>query len=67
VFVYEDALREMMERVDAGEDPQGPQTMGEGGDSSATIGDLSENSSSDWSNGTATTSDDAEAESTESE
>ena len=27
VFVYEDKLKEMMERVDAGEDPQGPQSM----------------------------------------
>mgnify|MGYP000349795452 CR=1 FL=1 len=27
VFVYEDALEEMMARVDAGEDPEGPQTM----------------------------------------
>ncbi|WP_019240039.1 MULTISPECIES: LCP family protein [Enorma] len=62
VFVYEDDLREMMERVDAGEDPQGPQTMGQGGDSSATIGDLSDNSSDDWSNGTATTSGDASSD-----
>ena len=68
VFVYEDKLAEMMERVDAGEDPQGPQTMGQGDGQSATIGDLSENSSSDWSSGTATTSgnsDDEESEDTE--
>ena len=62
VFVYEDALREMMERVDAGEDPQGPQTMGEGDGQSATIGDLSENSSDDWAYGTATVGDDSEDE-----
>ncbi|WP_418722113.1 LCP family protein [Enorma sp.] len=62
VFVYEDKLAEMMERVDAGEDPQGPQTMGQGDGQSATIGDLSENSSSDWSSGTATTSGNSEDE-----
>ena len=55
VFVYEDELEEMMERVDAGENPGGPQTMGEGG-GAATIGDLSANEARDWSNGTATTS-----------
>lgn len=55
VFVYEDALEEMMERVDAGEDPQGPQTMGAGGDSGGTVGDLYENSNEDWRYGTATT------------
>lgn len=62
VFVYEDELAAMMERVDAGEDPQGPQTMGQGDGQSATIGDLSENSSSDWSSGTATTSGTSEDE-----
>ena len=56
VFVYEDKLEEMMERVDAGEDPQGPQTMGQGGDSGGTVGDLYENSNEDWRYGTATTS-----------
>lgn len=55
VFVYEDKLEEMMERVDAGEDPQGPQTMGQGGDSGGTVGDLYENSNEDWRYGTATT------------
>lgn len=55
VFVHEDALEEMMERVNAGEDPQGPQTMGEGGDS-ATTGDLVNNEADDWTYGTATTS-----------
>ena len=39
----------MMERVEAGEDPRGPQTMGSTGESSATTGDLSNNSASDWS------------------
>ena len=62
VFVYEDELAEMMERVDAGEDQQGPQTMGQGDGQSATIGDLSENSSSDWLSGTATTSGTSEDE-----
>lgn len=62
VFVYEDELAEMMERVDAGEDPQGPQAMGQGDGQSATIGDLSENSSSDWLSGTATTSGTSEDE-----
>lgn len=56
VFVYEDALKEMMERVDAGENPEGPQTMGKGGDDSATVGDLYNNSNEDWAQGTATTS-----------
>ena len=56
VFVIEDELAAMMERVNAGEDPQGPQTMGAGDGQSATIGDLSNNSNTDWSNGTAVTS-----------
>ena len=55
VFVHEDELEEMMERVNAGEDPQGPQTMGTGGES-ATTGDLSNNEADDWAYGTATTS-----------
>lgn len=55
VFVYEDDLEEMMARVDAGEDPQGPQTMGTGGNSGATTGDLANNTSEDWAYGTATT------------
>ncbi len=63
VFVYEDKLREMMARVDAGEDPEGPQTMGTGGDSSATVGDLYNNSNSDWAMGTATTSGDSSSDS----
>lgn len=40
VFVYEDELKEMMERVDAGKDPKGPNTMGLSDGSSSTIGDL---------------------------
>ena len=56
VFVDEEALAEMMVRVEAGEDPKGPQTMGSTGESSATTGDLSNNEASDWSNGTATVS-----------
>ena len=62
VFVYEDELAEMMERVDAGEDPQGPQTMGQGDGQSATIGDLSENSSSDWLSGTSEDEESGDAE-----
>lgn len=56
VFVYEDELAEMMKRVNAGEDPQGPQTMGTGGDEGGTVGDLYNNSNEDWRYGTATTS-----------
>ena len=66
VFVYEDELEEMMERVDAGEDPEGPQSMGTSSES-ATTGDLEENSSDDWYNGTATTSSDDDAEDEETE
>ncbi|MDN0069010.1 LCP family protein [Collinsella ihumii] len=55
VFVHEDKLEKMMARVDAGKDPQGPQSMGSGGES-ATIGDLANNSSDDWAYGTAETS-----------
>ena len=68
VFVYEDELAEMMERVNNGENPKGPQTMGQGGEDYATTGDLMSNASSDWSNGTATiASSEAESEETESE
>ena len=56
VFVYEDDLKKMMKRVEAGEDPKGPQTMGESDGSSSTIGDLSKNTSDDWASGTASTS-----------
>ena len=55
VFVDETALAEMMARVDAGEDPQGPQTMGTTGEGGGTVGDLYENSNEDWIYGTATT------------
>lgn len=55
VFVKEDKLAKMMERVNAGEDPQGPQSMGES-TGSTTLGDLANNSSDDWASGTATTS-----------
>lgn len=51
VFVYEDKLKEMMERVDAGEDSQGPQSMGSSSESS-TIGDLANNDSDSFSSGT---------------
>ncbi len=52
VFVYEDKLKEMMERVDAGEDPQGPQSMGSFSGESSTIADLANNDSRSFSNGT---------------
>lgn len=64
VFVHEDELKEMMERVNAGEDPQGPQTMGTGGES-ATTGDLSNNEADDWAYGTATTSSSSSEEDSE--
>ena len=57
VFVDDTALSEMMERVNAGEDPQGPQTARDTGVTGGTLGDLSNNTSEDWSNGTATTTD----------
>ena len=56
VVALEDELAAMMERVDAGEDPRGPQTIGSTTDASATVGDLSNNEASDWSNGTASVS-----------
>lgn len=52
VFVYEDKLKEMMERVDAGEDPRGPQSMGSSSGESSTIADLANNDSRSFSNGT---------------
>ena len=55
VFVYEDQLKEMMERVDAGEDPKGPQTAGQTGSGGSTVGDLYDNSVNDWAYGTAKT------------
>lgn len=55
VIADEYELAEMMERVDAGEDPQGPQTTGSS-DTSSTIGDLTNNTSSDYTNGTAKSS-----------
>lgn len=64
VFVHEDELEEMMGRVNAGEDPQGPQTMGTGGES-ATTGDLSNNEADDWAYGTATTSSSSSEEDSE--
>ena len=56
VVVYEDELKEMMARVDAGKDPKGPNTMGLSDGSSSTIGDLNENTSDDYAYGTATSS-----------
>lgn len=67
VFVHEDSLEEMMERVDAGEDPEGPQTMGESGGESSTTGDLTNNTASDYINGTDTSSSTTSGESAEEE
>ena len=64
VFVHETELEEMMARVEAGENPNGPQTMGTTGES-ATVADLSRNSGSDWSNGTASTSSSASSSDTD--
>lgn len=47
VFVYEDQLVEMMARVDAGENPEGPQTMGQDTSGDSTLGDISGASSDD--------------------
>lgn len=41
VFVDEVELAKMMERLDAGEDPQGPQTMGTDASGDSTLGDIS--------------------------
>ena len=57
VFCNEEATAEMMDRIDKGLDPQGSQTMSTGGLSeSSTIGDLTNNTASDYVNGTATAS-----------
>lgn len=47
VFVYEDKLAEMMQRLDAGENPEGPQTMGEDTSGASTAGDIMTDSSSE--------------------
>ena len=47
VFVYEDKLDEMMQRLDAGENPEGPQTMGEDTSGASTAGDIMTDSSSE--------------------
>ena len=41
VFVYEDKLAEMMDKVDAGENPDGPQTMGSETGNGSTLSDIS--------------------------
>lgn len=57
VFCDEEATAEMMERVDAGEDPKASQTMTTSGSTDgSTIADLKENTADDYINGTATTS-----------
>lgn len=40
VFVYEDELAEMMALIDAGENPNGPQTMGQDDSGDSTAGDI---------------------------
>ena len=40
VFVYEAELAAMMEKVDAGENPEGPQTMGQDTSGASTAGDI---------------------------
>lgn len=47
VFVYKDKLAEMMQRLDAGENPEGPQTMGEDTSGASTAGDIMTDSSSE--------------------
>lgn len=47
VFVYEDKLAEMMQRLDAGENPEGPQTMGEDTSGASTAGDIMTDSASE--------------------
>lgn len=47
VFVYEDKLAEMMRRLDAGENPEGPQTMGEDTSGASTAGEIMTDSSSE--------------------
>lgn len=47
VFVYEDKLAEMMQRLEAGENPEGPQTMGEDTSGASTAGDIMTDSSSE--------------------
>lgn len=47
VFVYEDKLAEMMQRLNAGENPEGPQTMGEDTSGASTAGDIMTDSSSE--------------------
>lgn len=47
VFVYKDKLAEMMRRLDAGENPEGPQTMGEDTSGASTAGDIMTDSSSE--------------------
>ena len=47
VFVREDELATMMEAINRGEDPKGPQTMGTDTSGASTIGDISGKSSGD--------------------
>lgn len=49
VFVNEEELAAMMEAIERGEDPKGPQTMGTDTSGDSTIGDISGKSSSDES------------------
>lgn len=40
MFVYEDQLAQMMQKVDAGENPEGPQTSGQDVSGASTAGDI---------------------------
>ena len=62
VFADEEALAAMMERVNAGEDPKAPQTMGSVG-TGGTVADLSNNTAEDWSSGRAKTGSSSDDES----
>lgn len=56
VFVYEDQVKDMMKRMEAGKDPKGPNSTGNNG-TGATLGDLKNNNSKQWADDSATTSD----------
>lgn len=54
VFVDEEKTKEIMARVDAGVDPQGPQSQGDTATTGGTVADLSNNTNESWYQGTAT-------------
>lgn len=67
VIANDDELAEMMERVNAGEDPKGPQTSDINSGQSSTIADLTNNTSEDFSNGADQSADSSESSSSDSE